>query len=547
MRLIPLQILSVALSLTSGNASLYAQHAIQQTKVDTAPEKASDSANPQTPPEATNNDPAKREPKQHARELLDKAYETASSARPEVQVAALVRIGQNYAKFDNKKAIQYLNEAFAATAASGKEKHQIGEMQAEVVGAMASVNLNAAIDLLAQIQPHLTARSARVGPTTNIVNRLISENKIDRAVEVLDMAGSEGEYPFRAAAAILRKLPVDDPRRATIFSSATSAYQGRPYGPFFQFVAETWKSVPDSMLEMAVRSLVNAALDRKEEPDSYAKTLSTAKGVARFGSRTDAELFELFHLLKKFDPKRAAEILEKRPSLQAMVEQFPMGSESMYTSDTERSMDTSERNGGKPGPEETARMQLYAMSSQRNAEAMAQVDADPRKALSIAGQIPMPDIRAETLGVIASKVSEKDAALAKSVLDQCVRMLDDIKEPQQRAFTWRHVADAAHRIHDHDRAWKAVEKGLDDAAALYKADTNAESPNTAWRDHWPSTQAYRSNIYRAGSLFGGEAEALLPKITDPDLQLLATVELAQALLKVPQGGFSISVSRSPKK
>ena len=86
------------------------------------------------------------------------------------------------------------------------------------------------------------------------------------------------------------------------------------------------------------------------------------------------------------------------------------------------------------------------------------------------------------------------------------------------------------------RAWEAIDRGLADAAALYKKDPNADDSNVGLREYWPSTQSYRQIVYRAAKLFGPEAEPLLVKITDPDLHLLATIEMAQALLGRPQRG-----------
>ena len=108
---------------------------------------------------------------------------------------------------------------------------------------------------------------------------------------------------------------------------------------------------------------------------------------------------------------------------------------------------------------------------------------------------------------------------------------------------WDAMIEAAHTIGDHKLAWEFIDNAIDDAAELYKRDWDAESPNRALREYWPSTQSYRGIVWRATDLFGVEAQALLSKIGNPDLALLARVEMAQALLGRPRSPRNIHESR----
>jgi hypothetical protein len=80
-------------------------------------------------------------------------------------------------------------------------------------------------------------------------------------------------------------------------------------------------------------------------------------------------------------------------------------------------------------------------------------------------------------------------------------------------------------------------KAKADAADLYKEDSNTDRPNRAWREYWPSTQAYRRAIIRATKLMGVDAEPVLLKITDTDVNVPARITMAQALLERPYGNF----------
>src|ERR1700712_5985800 len=97
--------------------------------------------------------PAKPTPREKARQLLDGVVETAAGAQPEVASAALLYVGQTYDLFDSKKAIEYLRQAFASTAAvpPGDDTRR-ASLQSRIASATAPLSLPDAVDMLKQIQ-----------------------------------------------------------------------------------------------------------------------------------------------------------------------------------------------------------------------------------------------------------------------------------------------------------------------------------------------------------------------------------------------------------
>ena len=494
----------------------------------------------------------KAEPREKARQLLDAAAKMVTSAQPQVQVAALLHLGENYNLVDPKKALECLEQAFAASAdlPSSRFEDQRGQLQAQIVNRTAEVSLDKALEMLPQLAAPPTGQpDRRMEPTERMVRLLLDKKDFDLAMRVVEAVGSSGEYPFRAARSIFEKLDAEDPRRVEIFGAATTAFIGRPNGPFGEFLSRRWQEAPRPMAESALRAVINAILDRKEE-FLMSTNISTAKGTVSFKNRQDRELFEIMHVLRALDPKRADELLETRPQLRSAVERFPLGTSSMGI---DQGGDEDEgrgqvmmtfMQGPKLDPQEEAQLQVRALARSRAAEALSVLKQNPQRALALVRGIPDPATQAEVLGSIARSVSDKDPATAKSVLDQCIQILDGIKSPMERIEVWDIVAEAAHRAKEDERAWQAIDGGLTDAAALYKQDTDAEDPNQALRETWPSTHAYRSMVGRAATLFGAEAEPLLAKITDPDLALLATIEMAQALLGRPSSRGDVSIART---
>jgi beta-lactamase regulating signal transducer with metallopeptidase domain len=483
----------------------------------------------QAPPRArTDVDPGRRE---KARELLDSASKMVSSVQPQVRVAALLHLGDNYTLVDRKKAQEALEQAFTAAAdlpSSGREDPR-GQIQSMIVTRMADVSLTRAKQLVGQLPPaSRDLPDPRIPAVEKIVGLLLDRKEFDEAMELVETAGASGEYPFRAARLIFERLPDDDGRRSQVFAAASAAFAGRPRGAFAEFLSRHYQAVPRPAAEAALQAVLNSILDRRDDTPTAAN-ISTSKGTASFSSRQDRELFDIMHVVKALDPKRADEILQKRPELRAAVERFPLGMDSMR-GDQSEIIAISVRDGASRDPKADAEQQGLALASSRAAEAVQAARKDPQRALALAKTIPIPAVQVGALGSIVRAAGDKDPATAKSVLDQVSRLLDDIKRPAERAQAWETLAEAAHRAKEEKRAWDALDRGLSDAAELYKQDTDAERGNEALREYWPSTQSFRRLLHKAASLFGPEAESLLVKISDPELALLARIEIARALL-----------------
>ena len=487
----------------------------------------------------------KRDPKKRAGMLLDTAGQAVGAARPEVQVFGLLHLAENYQPLDKEKSLDYFRQAFAAAVSLPADTgvNQRGQLQAEIVRSLAPVNVDESMAMLRQMEPS-PKDDRRIGAAQSIIQVLIQKKRLDEALEVAQSFGTSGDYPYAAAGSLFKALPADDPRRSTLFSSAMLAYAAHPRGNFPELLVRVWREIPGSLAQSAVNTLVNAILDRKDDDSKLSASLSSAKGAVNFNSQKDYDLFNLMHILRTFDPKRADEILETRPDLKTAIAQFPEGTASMRD-EGQGGMNTSMTSDNRD-PQFAARQRLRALAQTQASQALAALKEDPDKALSLAKTIPDPSIQADVLGTIANSVGEKDAGAAKGLLGQCISILDDIKDPMQRVNTWTKVAEAAHRIKDDKLTWQAIDRAMADATALYKLDADEDAPNKAMREYWPSTQSYRRIVITAVKLFGVDAEPLLLRITDPDLALFARVEMAQALLERPHESWSINVSRTKR-
>ncbi len=499
--------------------------------------------------ESTGPTAEKPSPTAKAREMLDAAGEVAGGVRPEIQAAALLHIADNYQLLDKKKAREFAGQAFTAAGSLPQDPVKNRErMQAEIVQVLADIDVPEAVALLRQMQATAGEYDPRWLAIDKIVQVLIQKKDFDTAIELVENIGSTGFFSYTGAGIIFGALPADDPRRTTLFGSAMVAYGAHPHRSFVVLLGGHGLDVPKQMAEAALNSFLREILDKKseEEHSQTGVSFATAKGTVSFDSREDSELFDVMHIVRTINPKRAEELLETRPGLRAWLEQYPKGTESLRAEGWFWTF-TVMGNDKQAADRMKQQGRAQALTETIASSALNAVREDPDKAISLAQTIPAPARRAEILGSIARSVAGKDPDKARGALDKCITLLDEIKNPNDRVAAWDSVADAAHQIKDEKLTSRAIDRALADAAELYKQEEDVEVPNVFLREYWPSTQGYRRAIMRATAILGVDAEPLLLKIVDPELNLFARIAMAQALLGRSQERFPTFPPRKKRR
>lgn len=466
-------------------------------------------------------------------ELLSAAFDTAPGAQPEVAALALMHIGETFGAIDHKKALEALKRAFAVSAGIPPDKEGRREfVQSLVAAATVSVSLPDAVDMLKQITVSASAEDdPRHSAIDAAVARLIEKKEFDTAIDLVNSVGATGQYPFAAAREIFESLAPEDVRRPAVFAYALSAYTLRPSEGFGKFLIKHWKEIPKTTAEAAVRQVVNTVLGAKDEGRN--ESIEAANGTVTLHGRRNAELFDMMQVVRAIDPKRADEILDSRPELKAAVERFPNGRESLGLVGNSSRSDGNVEPGGRGSEMGSAIAQFEKIDAQ-TPEAQKLT-----KYLEVARAVKTPAVRLELLASVISGAAASDPGSARSVLSECIDLLQGTKDPILRSQAWASLAEAAHHIHDDDLARASLDHAFDDASLLYKLDLDPDEPNPGPRDMWPSTNAYRKIVISGVKIFGIHAETLLARIEDRDLNLFARVEMAQALLDRPHNMWMV--------
>jgi len=411
----------------------------------------------------------------------------------------------------------------------------------EIVVALVALDTAEGLALLKQIQPvNDGGYDYRAFAASRVIGELLEKDAIGQAIDLAEYMGGTGAYPFAGVGQIMAKLPPGDNQLAAVFTSALNAYVVKPDRAFHGMLMRYQKQLPAGMAEVALSKVVAAILAPRDNDTYVSQTLSSSQGTATFTVRENVELFDVAPLIREIDPKRYEDLLSNRAELRSAMQLFPGGALSVVQGSGASIYAVSGAPKGSLSSEEqrardatNARMRTAALINARSEAALTAAAKDPDKALDLVAEIPSPPKQADVLAQIAQSVGENDVVKARRVLARCLSVLADVKYPEDRVLAWDAVAGAAVVIKDEVILLRAVDRMLADAAELYTEDSNADRPNRAWRENWPSTQAYRRAIGRAVKLQGVDAEPVLQKITDPGQNVLARIAMAQALLERP--------------
>ncbi len=482
-------------------------------------------------------------------EFLESTVEMIPAATMSVQVLALTDAAELYGAEHKKEAIELLGQAFRTAAGIPPTTGQGAEAAAaQVLVAMARLDAGAAAELLGGLAP-----KARTFPLFAVVAKMIEDKELERAIATLELYEAPEAYPYSAANMVLTQLAEDDARRAQIFAAAATSFNSESdIQGFSQLLQSQWRKTPRVVVDPAVHRAVATVLKMKH-PDPMAVSKRTEKGAVTFDNQTDADLFELLGALQGIDPKGAQEILDARPTLKAALERFPDGSASMSGGGEGGSTMVQTRSGdATPNANVQGEMRLNAVSDQIAGEAMKIAGENALGAVKKAKEIPLEYVRASTLVQIAKAAAGGDAARVgaeemRLVLSQVESALKEMKNQMSAAEMWAQLAETAGKVHEVELAERAIERGMAACEALYKDDANADDPNTAPKEYWPSLQSWRRVMIAAATVKGLEAETLLTKVTDPDLVVMARLAVLRGVLQKPIRGMNYASSHKREK
>jgi hypothetical protein len=378
-----------------------------------------------------------------AGELLASAYEAAERSKPDVRVAALLRIARVQIALDRGQARRTFEQALdEIRRIPGRDATFFLEHTRFFAAAIAP-DLLPSIAFVHHEPRHLDAE--RLGRI------MIEHGNLEAAMELAMRTDDASTFPFSVAGMLIER--VSEQERLALLRRAVEAWR-EAHGDsfvwlFHQFVwlfQHRWKILPEEEARDVVREIVRVTLS---EPDKPTQSTYDQEGTIKITSSREQTLFQVLHILRRLDQPLLESLLSSHPQFAAAAQRFPYGMESI----------------------------------QQEAEERLKSEGGRRTGFIIGGN---PD----------------DFPYLKALM----------QGSQDGDF----------------------EQAMEQAQQQYGTDSASEDQNLVPREFWPSTSRFRSILYAAGKRLGEDAARYLTRIDDPDLRLLAQIELAAALAGLPE-------------
>jgi hypothetical protein len=552
-------IVVVALGALAATSALAQQQQIQrQTNLNN-----SNSREKAAPPKIT------PEQKKLGTQLLQRAEMEAAGLQGGMRAYALMQVSRGYAQTDKPKAVELLENAFAATRVVDDDKLDTrSKLQQEILSQMVALAPDKVDDYLPSLSPE-----ARKPVLESLLSYYEQNKQLDHAIELVYRIAHESEFPYRAGARVIQALPPDDNAEVNqLYTTALGSYREHKHtgiafrgDDFAEILVRHWKRLPPAQVKEGVYEVLKQAEASGKDDNSQPNRVSMAsdKGSLQFNSAYEYRLFQLLPVLRHVDEDEADKLIKEHKDAEALLAKYPDGAASFMPSvDAEpgggerhgpaskghtttdqrpRSGTSMVTVGGSVDPKGDMAAQVSEM--QRSAKIASDAEEHPQDALANAGAIQNKSFRTQALMGIARINAKKNPSVAKSALSQAVDLAPDLPEPAIQMFMMRDAAETYLRMDETDSAKKVIEKGLGLADKAYKADANADDPNKALKAYWPSTEGYRSMLRVASKISPQWAATLLKDIADPDVKVSAEAAMALQYIGAPAGPSRVVTAR----
>ena len=489
-----------------------------------------------------------------ANQTLESAESQARGLEAPMRSYSLIQIAEAFTVSDPAKARGLLQDAFSASLSVQDDPFSRENLQQNIFQALLPISMSDVEERLAPAEPRPRKQAAE-----GIISRYIEKKQFSKAVDLVEQVASLDEFPYAAGGRLLDALPPEmNAEKQTLFASAAASYRAHEHKGAFGTIGDNsftglltrfGDTIPP---KLALESIDEILSQARKNDDKFSVTIGGEGGSASFNSNYEYQLFAVLPLLRKLDESGADKLLQENAALQAAMQQYPNGMDSVSPKPAaapDKDAQPKRRgtsfsvsdNSSKAGSDEAMRQEMM----RRSDLILKEAETDPTQAIAQASALPltiaawMPSPRARTLEAIARMNMKKQPASARLAVAELRKTITDL--PMRDQFTYiSHAADIYLQMDDKDKAEDVVSDGLAVAAKLLDHDINPDDPNKALKAWWPSTDAYRRLVEIETKISHPATAKLLQEIKDPDIRALESIMFARALLGLPMKRVTVA-------
>jgi hypothetical protein len=511
-----------------------------------------------------------------AYETLEVSEGSARAFQAPMRSYELLQIGSTFATLDSGKARSLLSDAFRASLEIHDDPGTKSQLQQEIFRVLLPLSQADVEELLLQAEP-----SVRKPTTDLIVGRYAEKKEFDKAFDLINQYSASAEFPYGSASRLMDALPPEmAAEKQTLFTQAIASFKSHEHksplvgmDTLTSMITRFGPSMPPRLVLQGIDEILSQTKAASDQQQAASMMLQGPSGSVSFASAYQFQLFALLPLLQKLDPAHAQQLLDDNQQVQAQLQQYPQGLNSITPSqpsgpakpagagtgagtgsgsatNSVRSSFTrtitSDKQGppGSPGaiPQINAAQDYLRQDTLRKMEEIRQLAAtDPTQALARCSTLPAQmdgmggeksSPRAQALEQIARSNATVNPTAAETALSEIRKTITDLP-PRTKVQFLSSAADVYVQMGAKETAEKVVSEGLKAADKLLEEDTNPDSPNQALKAWWPSTDAYRRFVEVQAKISGRSTLSVLKEIKDPEIRTTESIMFARSLLGLP--------------
>jgi len=501
-------------------------------------------------------------------QLLETSEAASRGFEAPMRSYSLLQVASSFVTLDQPKARGLFRDAFTASRGIQDDPGIKTQLQQEILRALLTLSQEDVEELLPQAE-----MSVRKPVSEIIVGRYAEHKQFDKAMELINQLNSLGEFPYGGAAKLMDAMPPEMlADKQALFSQALNSYKNHEHpgvtvgdNTFTNLVVRFGASMPPKLTLMGVDEILGQTKASADRNDDI--SLAGPGGVASFANAYQFQLFALLPILRKLDEGRAKQLLEENQDLQAKLNQYPDGINSLMppakpggaavrATASVRTTDgpgrgpgagSGPRPGG-PAPANAAQDNMRRETMRKTQEVTEEGEKDPTQAIAHSMTLPvkmenggpvMGSPRAAALEAIARANVKKNPTGATQALSELRKITADLPLRSQAQYL-SSAAALYLQMEEKDSAEKVVGEGFKVADKLLEIDTNADDPNTALKAWWPSTDAYRRFVEVESKISPRATMSVLREIKDPEIRTTESIMVARSLLGLPMKRFTVA-------
>jgi hypothetical protein len=494
--------------------------------------------------------------------LLETSEASSRGLEAPMRTYGLMQIATAYPTTgsETKKTRELLRDAFTSSLEIEDDNETKQELQTEIFRALLPLSQDDVEDLLSQAD-------AKVRKVTSeqMIRTHTSKKQFEKAIELVNQVTSWDEFPYASASGLIDALPADmTAEKQGLLVQAVNSYKNHTHkgmgfgeGSLSAMIVRNYGVMNPKLVLQAIDEILGQAKTSDENSHNNNISLGGSGGTVSFTSQYEYELFSLMPVLERLDESRANSLLQENQALQAKLQQFPQGGDSINppappqpadapAKDTATTETTQKK---KPQRVHTAvfsgdaamasRMQAVQDAMNRTQNIVEEAETDPGQALAHATTLPVSldgmiatSPRGNALMAIAKAAAKNNPAIARQALADLRKIVPDMPLNVQAQSLQSSITTYI-AMGDTDAAESAISEGIKVAERLLEKDLNPDDPNKALKAWWPSANAYRSFVEAQTKVARVQTLALLKEIKDPDIRTIESITYARTMLGLP--------------